>query len=99
MMVLAMFIGGTSMTTYTALSSYVGKLVEPSRMGEAQGIAAIMIDLSEIFGPITFGALMRSGRDMSHKFNIVWLVNLPFWLGATSVLAAIILYSVMLKRS
>jgi len=99
MMVLAMFIGGASMITYTALSSFVGKLVDQTRIGEAQGIAAIMIDLSEVFGPITFGALMRSGTAMSRKFNCVWLFNLPFWVGAVTVVAAIVLYSTMLRRS
>merc|ERR1712083_1262021 len=95
MMAPAMTIGGISMTSYTALSSYLRELVSARVIGEALGLAATMIDLSEIGGPIAFGALMRYGRSLSNTLDCIWFINLPFWVGTLFVLAAIVLQITM----
>jgi len=80
----AMLVGAVSMVAYTAMTSYAGKLVDASMIGEVQGLVAITLDLSELLGPPLFGWLLRWG--MMHVSRLPWLPNLSFAIGALSIL-------------
>lgn len=78
-----------SMVTLTALSSYAGRLVSSSMLGEVQGLIATMTALTEAFGPPFFGSLTDILlRDRNAPW---WIVNLGFGLGAFCIMISMVL--------
>lgn len=89
LLVPGMSVGAISMLTYTALTSYAGRLVEPSMSGEVQGLIGTTLDLTEVLGPPFFGALMRWSLSPSSSVP----VSFPFSFGALFVLVAMVVQS------
>lgn len=80
----AMGVGAVSMITLTALTSYAGKLCDQTMAGEVQGLLSCTVELSELVGPPLFGWILKWGIKNVHRSP--WLPNLPFAIGAGSVL-------------
>merc|ERR1719254_334830 len=89
LLVPGMSVGAVSMLTYTALTSYAGRLVDPSMSGEVQGLIGTTLDLTEVLGPPFFGALMRWSLTPSASVP----ASFPFSFGALFVLVAMVVQS------
>jgi len=87
-LVLGMGVGAVSMVTYTALTSYAGRLVDPSMSGEVQGLVGTVLDCTEVLGPPFFGAFMR--WSLSPGSVLHGLPGAPFLFGSFAVLVAMI---------
>jgi len=85
-LVVGMAVGAMSMTTYTALTSYAGKLVPQSMLGEVQGLLGTTLDISEILGPPVFGVLLRAIENDPAVWS-TWPSSF-FLLGVAAVLLA-----------